>query len=240
MVISTSVADRRTRPSVSIHSGLFPMKVALLLLSPFVAVFADDQPRASDVRREMPKVGSVFRDDEDYTLTVGDVRAILGFRRDMQRLRFELSLGGHVEASASMAAARKMEFLRPLLERFFSDQGYGRHYTFAMNFYTELGARIADSAVHSKEWDRRTGRSIKAGDDFILKLLKQTTAPYIELSSTMQSFHYQLTIESIENRIVLPFRDFNSYEKKLMATRPDPNEKLPCGASIYFVLTKEK
>lgn len=201
---------------------------------------ASGQLRAGDVRKENAPSGSVMRDDFLYSLTQGDVRAVLGFRSDGRRIRFEVSKNGNVPASADMAAARKMEFLKPLLQRFFAEQGRAAGYTFVMNYYTEMGTRMADEAVRSKEWDVRAGRAVKSGNDFVLTLLKRSSAPYAELAATAEALHYSVTVGSIENRIVLPFREFSSYEKTLMTTTPGPGDKLPCGASVFFEFTQSK
>jgi len=203
------------------------------------AVLSLAQVRSSDVRRETPQPGSVFRDDVVYTLKDGDLQVELGFRRSDERLRFQLLRNGKAEASANIAAARKMDYLRPLLKRFFEEQGSGARYNFSMNFYTEIGARIADAAARSRDWNLRTGKSVRAGDDFTLRILKQSSFPYKELASTLESFQYKVAVDSIENRIVLPYENLTSYEKALMTTTPNPRDKLPCGASVYFVFIKE-
>jgi hypothetical protein len=231
MVVSSPYLNNKAGRMV-----LVLLSAALLHALP---VLAQSQLRPSDVHRENSPVDGVFRDDSLYTLTLGGERAVLGFRSEDRRLRFEISKEGNAAASAELPATRKMEFLLPLLTRFFEEYGKDPRYTFVMNFYTEMTTRIADMAVDSKEWDRRTGAAAKAGNDFVLKKLKASSAPYRELAATVRVLGYRINVESIENRIVLPFKEFSRYEKSMMTTHPSPSDKLPGGVSVYFVLEKE-
>jgi len=219
--------------------ALILLSAVLIVVFPCAPILPHNQLSSPDVRRERPAASNIFKENVTYSLVDGNWRAELGFRSTDLHLRFEMSQNGKVEASAELPVARKMEFLRPLLERFFEEQGYQPRYGFSMNFYTEMGTRLADAAVQSKDWDTRTGRTYNRGIDFILQFLTHSVSAYSELASVVGSFHYRIRVESIENRIVLPVREFSRYEKTLLTTNPKPGDQLPCGASVFFTLEQE-
>lgn len=216
-----------------------PRTVWAVAAAVFLSVCAVAGPQQLDISRETAPADNLFGDSTQYSAVAEGNRIVLGYNADLQRLRLSVVRASDGTMAGEVAAATKMTWLQQLLKRFFADQAPLDRYSFAINGYTEMSSRIADAAFASKDWNLRTG-SDRRGEDFVLNLLKRSPAVYRELVGTFRAFGYHVAVESLENRLVLRYAELTEHEKVLMKTKPDSDDKLPLGASVYFVVTRAR
>jgi hypothetical protein len=193
-----------------------------------------------DIVRETPTVDNLFGETAQYSAVGEGNRIILAYNANLQRIRFSVVRASDAKMAVDVPAVKKMGWLQQLLTSFFADHPREDRYSFAINGYTEMSTRIADAAIASKDWDPRTGSSIRQGDDFVLNFLKQSDAAYRELEEAFQAFGYLVTVDSIENRIVMRYAALSAHEKNLMKAKPKAGDRVPLGASVYFIVMRTK
>lgn len=142
-----------------------------------------------------------------------------------------------MRAKTDLPISRKMELLRPLMERMFQTEKSERAYSFTIAGYEELGQRLLALASKSKEWNRHSGYS-RQGHSFIVELLNHGDA-YPELAQTVGEFNYQVRVSSVEKIMVLPVSRLTSEERASITGPVKNTDKFPANALIYFMLTRD-
>jgi len=165
----------------------------------------------------------------------------LGDPRLKTELRFNVWQGERrsYRDNAALPIGRRLDFFRPLMERFFETEKPEASYGLLFYGYKELYDRLPGLAAQDAGWNRRTGRPVRktAGYGYLQELLNRGPA-YQELAEAVAALHYRVRIAGgMEELRVLPVSKLTEAQRKGLPPQVKQTDLLPARIAIDFTLT---
>ena len=165
----------------------------------------------------------------------------LGDPRLKTELRFNVWQGERqsYRDNAALPIGRRLDFFRPLMERFFETEKPEASYGLLFYGYKELYDRLPGLAARDAGWNRRTGRPVKktVGYGYLQELLNRGPA-YQELADAVAALHYRVRIVGgMEELRVLPVSKLTEAQRQGLPEQVKQTDLLPARIAIDFTLT---
>jgi hypothetical protein len=212
---------------------------AVVLGGAFAAAQAPKAPGSQDVKIA-PVTTGLLKGSLSFRLAEDQDRAELVYAKDRRALFFSVARGSMAANASNVPIADKLRLLKPLLTRFFADEGHESEYEFAIANYVELGPRVALAAATSSQWDVNRGQPFSGGADQFVKHLLDSRNLFPELADLLGESGYSVKIADVEQVIVEPLRSCEASTELKPSGRTKGSEKVPCSMSIRFLLSRKE
>lgn len=121
---------------------------------------------------------------------------------------------------------RALSAFGPLIARIVATQPEVGRWTLSVKSYDAFGPRLAAAVAADKKWDARRGRPREGHVNSYVLDLSNRARTFAEIERVAEANAWRARVLSVEKVLLCP-------------SPAHAGERLPCGASIWFALTRE-